>query len=409
MLNLPDLTHAPGADPTGKMELERQVAAEVGCAVEFIDDVVYSSSRLINRHLPIYPDAVARYLDARRPELPLDGVLALLDGLEGRRVLVVGDVILDEYVYVETLGKASKDPALAVRHLSEERFAGGAAAVANHLAAFGARVDLVSVVGDDGGADFLRRNLADGVTPHFVERAGCATVSKRRFVDAYASNKLLSVYTMETAPAPDAVVAQLLDAAAASSPELVVCADYGHGAVPAALVEQVASPDTFLAVNTQANAGNRGFHTVTRYPRADLVCLAEHEIRLETRDSEGALRPMMTELGAQLGTSLFIVTRGKRGSLALGDGGFHEAPALASRVVDRVGAGDAFFALAALAAHGGASPALVSLLGNAAGAQGVEIVGNRHALDAARDQDAGKLHGDLSALFEHRRQLLAQA
>ncbi|MEM8995478.1 MAG: PfkB family carbohydrate kinase [Acidobacteriota bacterium] len=375
---------APGADPTGKMELERSAAAAVGCAVEFIDDVVYSSSRLINRHLPIYPEAVARYLDARRTELPLDGVLALLDRLAGRRVLVVGDAILDEYVYVETLGKASKDPALAVRHLSEERFAGGAAAVANHLAAFGARVDLVSVVGEDGGADFLRRNLADGVSPRFVERRGAATVCKRRFVDAYASNKLLSVYTMETEPADDAVVAELRAAVAGSSPELVVCADYGHGAVPPALVEQVASLDAFLAVNTQANAGNRGFHTVTRYPRADLVCLAEHEIRLETRDSEGALRPMMTELAGQLGTFLFIVTRGKRGSLALGDGGFHEAPALASRVVDRVGAGDAFFALAALATHAGASPALVSLLGNAAGAQGVEIVGNRHALDADR-------------------------
>ncbi|MEM1179965.1 MAG: PfkB family carbohydrate kinase [Acidobacteriota bacterium] len=383
---------AAGADPTGKMELERAVAAEVGCEVAFIDDVVYSSSQLINRHLPIYPEAVTRYLDAQRAEVPLENVLELLDGLKDLRVLVVGDVILDEYVYVETLGKASKDPALAVRHLSEERFAGGAAAVANHLAAFGARVDLISVVGDDAnghsgdGADFLRDHLAASVTAHFVRRRGASTVRKRRFVDAYASNKLLSVYTMETAPAGEEVVAELRGAVdgVATSVDLVVCADYGHGAVPTTLVSHLASLDAFLAVNTQANAGNRGFHTVTRYPRADLVCLAEHEIRLETRDSEGALRPMMSELAEALGTSLFIVTRGKRGSLALGGGDFHEAPALASKIVDRVGAGDAFFALAALAARAGASPALVSMLGNAAGAQGVEIVGNRRSIDAAR-------------------------
>ncbi|MEM8960898.1 MAG: PfkB family carbohydrate kinase [Acidobacteriota bacterium] len=377
----------PGDDPTGKMELERGVATEVGCELAFIDEITFSSSQLINRHLPIYPDSVARYLDTVRQRHSLDDVLAILDRLAALRTLVIGDAILDEYTYVEALGKASKDPALAVRHLDEERFAGGAVAVANHVAAFGGQVELIGVVGDDEAGDFLADNLAPGARARFIRRPGMPTVRKHRVVDSYSSNKLLSIYRMDVSPPDASTVATLIETIreAARDVDLVICADYGHQAIPAALIPVICDLPCFLAVNTQANAGNHGYHTVTRYQRADFVCLAEHEIRLETRDSEGELRPMMNEVADQLATTLSIVTRGKRGCLTRdADGVFHEAPALATRIVDRVGAGDAFFALAAQAVKVGASAEIVSLLGNTAGAQGVEIVGNRHALDASR-------------------------
>ncbi|MEL7059111.1 MAG: PfkB family carbohydrate kinase [Acidobacteriota bacterium] len=373
----------PGADPTGKMERERAVAAEVGCTMEFVDDLTSSSSRLINRHLSIYPEPVARWLDGLRARHRLADVLEFLDRMASLRVVVIGDAILDHYVDVETLGKASKDPALAVRELRDEEFAGGAVAVAHHIAAFGCSVELISVLGDDEAGEILRSALSPAVRGRFVQRADAATVRKRRIVDAYSRNKLLSIYRMDVTPPTAAVAEALADElrAAAAGADLVVCADYGHQAIPEALLEVIAGLESPLAINVQANAGNRGFHTVTRHARADFVFLAEHEIRLETRDSEGALRPMMHRVASQLGASLFVVTRGKRGSLAFADGDFHEAPALAHEIVDRIGAGDAFFALAALAARLGAPPDLVSLLGNAAGGQAVATVGNRSALD----------------------------
>ncbi|MEM9557102.1 MAG: PfkB family carbohydrate kinase [Acidobacteriota bacterium] len=384
-----------GADPTGKMERERAVAEDVGCRVEFIDDITFSSTALLNRHLPLYAPEVAEYLERLRAAGGLERALALLERMASLRVLVVGDAIVDEYAYVETLGKSSKDPTLAVRHLADERFAGGAVAVAHHVAALGCRVELLATVGEDEAGAFLAESLGPGVRGRWVERPGMPTVTKRRIVDRYSSNKLLSLYRMDVAPPPSPVVerqlAELdnaLGASATPAVDLVVCADYGHQAIPTELVRRLCDAPVVLAVNTQANAGNRGFHTVTRYSRADFVCLAEHEIRLETRDSDGALRPMMRGVASALDAPLMVVTRGKRGSLALARdqdepaGTFHEAPALASTVVDRVGAGDAYFAVASLAARLGAAPDLVSLLGNAAGAQAVGVVGNRRALDA---------------------------
>jgi sugar/nucleoside kinase (ribokinase family) len=139
----------------------------------------------------------------------------------------------------------------------------------------------------------------------------------------------------------------------------------------------------FLAVNTQANAGNRGYHTVTQYERADHVTMAEHEIRLEMRDLRGDLFPMMEHVGSRLGSRFLVVTRGKKGCIVrTGDRGYVGVPAFAQKVVDRIGAGDAFFAISALAAYLDAPPELIGFVGNLAGALAVEIVGNERSIEA---------------------------
>jgi len=66
--------------------------------------------------------------------------------------------------------------------------------------------------------------------------------------------------------------------------DLVVVSDFGHGAISRYMIDILAQNAPFLAVNTQSNAGNRGFNTITKYPKADYVSLAEHEIRLEMRN-----------------------------------------------------------------------------------------------------------------------------
>jgi sugar/nucleoside kinase (ribokinase family) len=105
----------------------------------------------------------------------------------------------------------------------------------------------------------------------------------------------------------------------------------------------------FLAVNTQSNAGNRGFNTISKYPRADYVCLASHEIALETKSYKGDYRDMVLKLSDKLQCERIIITMGSSGSLCYGgEEGFTEVPAFASRVVDRIGAGDSVLSLTAL-------------------------------------------------------------
>jgi sugar/nucleoside kinase (ribokinase family) len=139
----------------------------------------------------------------------------------------------------------------------------------------------------------------------------------------------------------------------------------------------------FLAVNTQSNAANRGFNTISKYPRADYVSLANHELQLECRSLTGDPSEMLMDVGQRVYATTIVVTLGKLGCLCYNRrAGFHQAPALATKVVDRVGAGDAFFGFTSLCAVLDAPLDILAFLGNVAGAEAVAVVGNKQTMDS---------------------------
>jgi bifunctional ADP-heptose synthase (sugar kinase/adenylyltransferase) len=202
-------------------------------------------------------------------------------------------------------------------------------------------------------------------------------------VDGYSYNKIFEVYVMDDSELnaeKDAEICRFLDDHLAQY-DLVVVADYGHGTISENMVRTLCDKSKFMALNVQSNSGNRGFHTVTRYPRADYVCMAEHEIRLDMRKRNGSIRPMMEILGEKLKTYQFVVTRGKKGCLVANHKTeFVAVPAFAKSVVDRVGAGDAFLAITAMASVLGFSNEELGFLGSVVGALAVETLGNKKAI-----------------------------
>jgi sugar/nucleoside kinase (ribokinase family) len=146
----------------------------------------------------------------------------------------------------------------------------------------------------------------------------------------------------------------------------------------------IAGEAPFLAMNAQANAGNRGYHRLSKYPRADYICAAEHEMLLEAHDWRGDFRPVLKDVAARMHCRRIAVTLGKRGALCLADGEFVEVPAMATKVVDRVGAGDAFLAVTAPLCRLDAPIDLVGFVGNVAGAEAVATVGHRRYIERER-------------------------
>jgi sugar/nucleoside kinase (ribokinase family) len=149
------------------------------------------------------------------------------------------------------------------------------------------------------------------------------------------------------------------------------------------VIETLGNGAKFLAVNTQSNAANKGFHTISKYSRADYVSLSELELQLECRSRNGELSQMLMDVGQRLYASTIAVTLGKLGCLCYNRrAGFHQAPALATKVVDRVGAGDAFFGFTSLYAALDAPLEILAFLGNVAGAEAVAVVGNKQTMDS---------------------------
>ena len=372
-------------DMTGKIGKEAAVIKEIGAKIAFTEDIVFSSTNLINRYLSNLPEELNQYLDLFRQRYSTDEIMNVIDKMAELKVLVVGDTILDDYQYCEPIGKSSKDPVLTVKYQSHDIFAGGVLAVANHVANFCKSVDLVTTLGEkDSHEDFIRAQLHPKVTPLFAVQPDAPTLIKQRFVDGYSFNKLFEVYIMDDSCLPeehDEVNCEWMKREMANF-DLVIAADFGHGAISHKMVDTLCRHAPFLAVNTQANSGNRGFHTITRYSRADYASLAEHEIRLEMRDRTNSIRPMMEHLAAKLNISNFVVTRGRKGCLIFGNQeNFVEVPSFAQHVVDRVGAGDSFFAISALAARLGVPDELIGFIGNIAGGLSVAILGNKNSID----------------------------
>ena len=372
-------------DPTGKIGLEADVARELGVEIKFIDDIVFSSTNLINRFLSSLPDEIQDYLSILKQRYTLDQIVQVLDQMASLEVAIVGDTILDEYQYCTAIGKSSKDPVLAVKYQSKDLFVGGVLAVANHIANFTRKVHLFTPLGElDSHEEFIREKLAPNVEPYFSFQAGAPTLIKRRILDAYSTTKLMEIYVMDDSgldkARDEAFQAAILDTLPQC--DLTVAADFGHGAISPATVKVLSQNASYLTAMAQANAGNRGFNTITKYPRLDYFCLAAHELQLEMRKCKGSLRSMLKKAAARTKTSRAVVTCGRQGSIAWSkDEGFNEAPSMTSRVIDRIGAGDAFFSISSLCAVLNIPNDLLGLLGNIAGGIAVETIGNQKAVD----------------------------
>lgn len=374
-----------GQDTTGHILLEQEAIRQHGGEMVFTEDITFSSSALINQYHSAYSGEVREYLTEFARRYSADDVLQPLKAAQPMKVLVLGEAIIDEYHACEAMGKSGKEPVLATRYMATDRSAGGALACANHLANFCEEVSLVTFLGQGGDQEeFIRSRLKANVTPAFLEKSNSPTIVKTRFVESYLSQKLFEVYHMNDDPLNSAEEAELTAVLERLLPEhdLVLVADYGHGILGPRIVDLLCRSAKFLVVNTQSNAGNHGFNLISKYPRADYVCLAHREIALETRNRRLPPEAMIEHVSQKLNCPRVMLTQGKYGSLTYMEAeGFKRVPALATQVVDRVGAGDAVLCVTALCAAQGASAEIAGFLGNVVGAEAVTILGNQRFIE----------------------------
>ena len=372
-------------DITGGIKKESDKVSEIGSKIIYTDDIVFSSSNLINSHLSTYPKSVSKYLAKFSATYSSNEIISFLKKAAELKVLVVGETIIDEYHYCETIGKSGKEPILAAKYLNAEKYPGGILAIANHIANFCDNITTLTMVGeDDPQTEFIDQHLNKKVEKIILSKKQSPTITKRRFVENYQSQKLFEIYEIndeDLQPEQDQELCQkLIDIL----PEfdIVIVADYGHGMLSNNAVDILTNNSKILAVNTQSNAGNRGFNAISRYSMSDFVCLASHEIALEERSRSGNYKEMMLNVAKKLECKNMIVTLGKNGSLCYDSKkGFFKIPSFGTQVIDTMGAGDAVLSLTSLCIAQKAPIEITGFIGNIAGAHAVEITGHSKSIE----------------------------
>ncbi len=325
------------------------VCDAIGAEVRYVGDVTHSSTQLLNRHAGHVDPKVMEF--AASLHLSPAEFKDAVESLAGLKVLVIGDAIYDHYTFVEVQGLTSKSRVLSGRFLRNETYPGGVFAVRNHAAEFV----------DDAPA---------GIT-------GPEATVKRRYVETAASklfsvNQLARSLTAEEEANVSKEIREHLP-----NVDVVMVADFGHGLMTSHLRNLVQTEATFLALNCQTNSANHGFNIIDRqYHRADCFSLDETELTLSVGQRDYDRIGELESLRERLQAKQAWLTRGGVETVGRTRNSEATCPPLATSVVDTVGAGDAFFAVAALGCAAGLPIGLTTFLGQLAGAQAVQIVGN---------------------------------
>jgi rfaE bifunctional protein kinase chain/domain len=313
------------------------------------------------------------------------------DGFAGRTLLVIGDLICDEYLIGKPSRVSREAPVIILKFTDRDVRLGGAANAANNVDTLGARVIPVGVVGRDrAGDELLGLFHASGIpTDGIVTETGRPTPVKTRIMAGGYQATRQQVVRLDREPsgdlAPmteDALVSRL--GALASRVDGILVSDYGYGTV---------SPRVFERVRAVARAAGAIVTVDSRYdlPRFPGVTAATPneaelgELTGEAVDDERAVEKGGRQLLERLDAQLLLVTRGSQGiALLERDGGSTFMPIFGTdEIADVTGAGDTVIGTFTLALASGASPVDAATLANMAG--GI-VVMKRGTTTVTRDE-----------------------
>lgn len=368
-------------DITGKIDEESAAVDSVGGQIKYTNDITFSSSSLLNKFGDIYNNSQKTFIQKMHKGRNFDEIKIMVDELKNLKVLVVGETIIDQYIFCEALGKSGKEPVLVLRDLNLDQYAGGAVAIARHLSDFCGTVSILSMLGEKKEyKQFIHASLTANIEPYFIYKDKSPTITKKRYVDYISNSKSLGVYSINDSQMNSENQNQLhayLDDLIPKH-DLVIVSDYGHGFISKEIAKYISKQSVFTSLNAQINAANIGYHTMNNYRGIDCTIINETELRHELRDRETGVEELMKQLAQSLQTKNLVVTQGNSGATlyASDNNQYYHCPAFAAKIVDKIGAGDAMLALLSCSIKTGFDADLALFMGSLAAAQSVETIGN---------------------------------
>ncbi|MCC7388075.1 MAG: adenylyltransferase/cytidyltransferase family protein [Phycisphaerales bacterium] len=381
------------ADP--RFRAEREAVERSGGRVVFSSgDVVFSSTALIaamESSVDPFHHRLTQLL--ARTDMQPDRLLETLTGLRGKRLVVLGEVIRDTYLFCDRPDIAHESPVMTLRPVDRRSFDGGAAVIARHAAALGARPVLVTALPETAEAEAFRAAMAsDGIEVLSVASPARIPEKQRYLVQ---SQKVLKVDLVEPLVLDTAGADALLEAArqaVGSGADAAILADFGLGLFSPALVTRLC---TTLRPHTGVLAGDVSGrrHSLRAMRHLDLVCPSEDEVRTAYSLHGEALPSVAWRLLHETRSKAAVVTMGAEGLVAFepfpdaaepakaGDPlrsrvrGEH-VPALSPHAIDPLGCGDALITTATLALAAGAGLVPAVFLGSVAAAVHAQRLGN---------------------------------
>jgi len=314
-------------------------------------------------------------------------IINSLKEIKDLNVLVIGELIIDQYCYGKYLGKMRRKSIMEFMEYENKYFLGGAGIVANHIIDFVNSVSLLSLIGDENNyMEIIDEYLDSRVNPLLLHKNKSDTPIKKRYIDKDDSITLFKSSCINDKPINKVLSKNIVDFldSAADKYDLIIVMDYGLGMISPEIISKLEEKTRFLAANTQINVENRGYNTIDKYHKSEYACINEDELRLVCKEKYTDVKILVNKLTTLIDTDYISVTRGPYGSVVNSIRDYEEVEAFANdrrQVVDTMGAGDCYFAISSLFACIGCSSRIVGLAGNIAGAIHSNAEGNTPSIN----------------------------
>ena len=375
-------------DITGQIKNEVFEVKKNGGKVLITNDKTYSSSSILNQVSSSFNFEQKKFIEKLKREINFKKFDDEIKKINHLKVLVIGETIIDKYVFCDALGKSGKEPHLVLRDLYEETYLGGVIAIARNISGFSKKVKVISSLGKDKNLSIIKSKLSKNISFNYLTKSNSPTIVKKRYIEEVSKNKVLGVYTLndELINAKEEVKLKKMILSQIKNYDMVVVSDYGHGLITNSIAKLLCKNAKFLALNAQANSANIGYHTIQKYKNVDCVVMNEQELRHELRNKNEKIEILAKKLSKIINIKNLIVTRGSKGAFLHNkkNKSLYYCPAFASKVVDKVGAGDAMLSIISLLLKSKFKNLLSLFLGSLAGALSVEELSNKTPLNKVR-------------------------
>jgi bifunctional ADP-heptose synthase (sugar kinase/adenylyltransferase) len=171
-------------------------------------------------------------------------------------------------------------------------------------------------------------------------------VIKNRFVDINSNVKLMGIYELGFKPVEKVNDYKVKKYIQKNIKDNFIIVDYGHGFISENVAKFVSKSKIKYILNAQLNSSNRGHHSLLKFSNPEVIIINESELRYEMRDQNANLNVLINKLRKKIKAKSIIVTRGESGAiLSSKNNKYLNCPAFATKVVDKVGSGDALLGI----------------------------------------------------------------
>ncbi len=352
-----------------------------------INEPSFSSSKYINENeLQNISSECKKFINILRKEFQLKEINKYIDNFKNKKVLLLGETIIDEYITTEAIGKSGKEPMMVVQQKKKIKFLGGVGYIANLCSSFVKEVKMISFLGDKNSEKkYVLKKLNKKIKHHLLTKKNSPTIIKTRYLDDYRKTKMLGVYELNDDLINDQEEKRLykLIKSNLNKYDIIIVADYGHGIITEKIRGLLVNCGKKLFLNTQINSFNRGYHSVFKYKKINSYIINESELRYELKDRSSYLEDLTKKLFKKISLDNIIVTRGRWGAKLFNSKtkSVISCPAFNENTIDTVGAGDTFFALSSLTLGSKMNKKIGLLISSLAASYSINQLGNISAFN----------------------------